>query len=389
MLSQETKLKILITTDLYTVTTNGVVTSVQNLFEELTANGHDVRILTISENLHSHKEGAVYYIRSVPLKGVYPDLRMPTSFRHKLIQEIIDWKPDVVHSQCEFFSFQFASRISRITGAPIVHTYHTLYEQYMTSYLIPSKRLGDYLVKMLSRRRLKRVSTLVAPTQKVENTLHSYGMHTPISVVPSGISLEQHFRRLPEEERNSRRRELGIDEDDLVLINLGRLGGEKNLGELLEFFAEARKKNDGLKFLIVGDGPAREDLQKQAKRLGISEYVIFTGMVPPSEVQNYYQLGDIFVSASTSETQGLTYIEAAANGLPLLCRQDDCLADVLEEGENGYEYTSAEEFLKAIDAMMDDRSWRAAAAHRSEEIAASLDKKAFGEAIENVYESVL
>ncbi len=389
MLSQENKLKILITTDLYTVTTNGVVTSVQNLFDELTASGHDVRILTISGDFHSHKEGSVYYIRSVPLKGVYPDLRMPTSFRHKLIQEIIDWKPDIVHSQCEFFSYQFASRISKITGAPIVHTYHTLYEQYMTSYLIPSKRLGDYLVKMLSRRRLKRVSTLVAPTQKVENTLQSYGMHSPISVVPSGISLEQHFRRLPEEERSRRRRELGIEEDDLVLINLGRLGGEKNLGELLEFFAEARKKTDGLKFLIVGDGPARENLQKQARALGIAKYVIFTGMVPPSEVQNYYQLGDIFVSASTSETQGLTYIEAAANGLPLLCRQDDCLADVLEEGENGYEYTSAEEFLEAIDTMMDDQNWRAAAARRSEEIAASFDKKAFGEAIENVYESVL
>lgn len=389
MLSQESKRKILITTDLYTVTTNGVVTSVQNLFDELTANGHDVRILTISNNLHSHKEGSVYYIRSVPLKGVYPDLRMPTSFRHKLIQEIIDWKPDIVHSQCEFFSYQFASRISRITGAPIVHTYHTLYEQYMTSYLIPSKRVGDYLVKMLSRRRLKRVSTLVAPTQKVENTLQGYGMQTPISVVPSGISLEQHFHRLPEQERISRRRELGIEEDDLVLINLGRLGGEKNLGELLTFFAEARKKNDGLKFLIVGDGPARQDLQKQAKQLEIGEYVIFTGMVPPDQVQNYYQLGDIFVSASTSETQGLTYIEAAANGLPLLCRQDDCLADVLEEGENGYEYTSAEEFLEAIDTMMDDRNWRAAAARRSEEIAAAFDKKAFGEAIESVYESVL
>lgn len=389
MLSQESKLKILITTDLYTVTTNGVVTSVQNLFDELTANGHDVRILTISADLHSHKEGAVYYIRSVPLKGVYPDLRMPTSFRHKLIQEIIDWKPDVVHSQCEFFSYQFAARISKITGAPIVHTYHTLYEQYMTSYLIPSKRLGDYLVKMLSKRRLKRVSTLVAPTQKVENTLQGYGMQAPISVVPSGISLEQHFRRLSEEARNARRQELGIREDDLVLINLGRLGGEKNLGELLEFFAEARKKNDALKFLIVGDGPAREDLQKQAKKLDIAEHVIFTGMVPPSEVQNYYQLGDIFVSASTSETQGLTYIEAAANGLPLLCRQDDCLADVLEEGGNGYEYTSAEEFLEAIDTMMADEDWRAAAAKRSEEIAASFDKKAFGEAIETVYESVL
>jgi len=389
MTSQETKRKILITTDLYTVSTNGVVTSVQNLFDELTAKGHDVRILTISDTLHSHKEGAVYYIRSVPLKAVYPDLRMPTSYRHRLIQEIIDWKPDVVHSQCEFFSYQFAARISRITGAPLVHTYHTLYEQYLTSYIIPSKRLGDYLAKVLSRGRLRRVDTLVAPTQKVENTLQNYGMRAPISVVPSGISLEQHHQRLPREERQKRRRALGIGDDDQVMINLGRLGGEKNLDELISLFAKARKQNECLKFLIVGDGPARADLEKLAKELGVQEHVIFTGMVPPAEVQNYYQLGDVFVSASTSETQGLTYIEAAANGLPLLCRQDDCLADVLQEGENGYEYTSAEEFLNAIDAVMEDKEWRAAAAKRSEEIAATFDKKNFGDAIEDVYESVL
>ena len=385
-----TKLKILITTDLFTTETNGVVTSVRNLFDQLTQMGHDVKILTISDSIHSHRDGAVYYIRSVPLKVVYPDLRMPTSYhRNKLIQEIIDWKPDIVHSQCEFFSFQFAARISRITGAPIVHTYHTLYEQYLTSYVIPSKRLGDYLAKVLSRQRLKRVSTLVAPTRKVENTLQGYGIQAPINVVPSGISLEQHHQRLSQEERLQRRRELGIRDDDQVLINLGRLGGEKNLGELIGLFAEARQTEPGLKFLIVGDGPARPALEQQAKELGVAQDVIFTGMVEPCQVQNYYQLGDVFVSASTSETQGLTYIEAAANGLPLLCRQDDCLDDVLEEGRNGYEYTNAEEFLHAIDAVIHDEKWRTDAARRSEEIAAAYDKKAFGEAMENIYESVL
>lgn len=389
MASQETKLKILITTDLFTTETNGVVTSVKNLFDQLTAKGHDVRILTISDSFHSHKEGAVYYVRSVPLKAVYPDLRMPTTYRSRLIQEIIDWKPDVVHSQCEFFSFQFAARISRITGAPIVHTYHTLYEQYLTSYVVPSKRLGEFVAKMFSRNRLRNVKTLVAPTLKVENALQGYGLHAPISVVPSGISLEQHHQRLSPEQRRQMRQSLGIGEVDRVMLNLGRLGGEKNLGELMELFAQARQHNDKLKFLIVGDGPAREDLQRQAQRLGVAEYVIFTGMVDPSQVQNYYQLGDIFVSASTSETQGLTYIEAAANGLPLLCRQDDCLADVLQEGQNGYEYTSAEEFLQAIDMAMHDTQWREAAARRSQEIAAAFDKKAFGEAIENIYESVL
>ena len=390
MSEQGSKLKILITTDLFTTETNGVVTSVRNLFNQLTEMGHDVKILTISDSIHSHRDGAVYYIRSVPLKVVYPDLRMPTSYhRNKLIQEIIDWKPDIVHSQCEFFSFQFAARISRITGAPIVHTYHTLYEQYLTSYVIPSKRLGDYLAKVLSRQRLKGVSTLVAPTRKVENTLQGYGIQAPINVVPSGISLEQHHQRLSAQERLKRRRELGIRDDDQVLINLGRLGGEKNLGELISLFAEARKTEPGLKFLIVGDGPARPALEQQAKELGVAQDVIFTGMVEPCQVQNYYQLGDVFVSASTSETQGLTYIEAAANGLPLLCRQDDCLNDVLEEGCNGYEYTNAEEFLHAIDAVSHDEKWRSDAARRSEEIAAAYDKKAFGEAMETIYESVL
>lgn len=245
------------------------------------------------------------------------------------------------------------------------------------------------MAKYLSRGRLRKVDTLVAPTQKVEATLHNYGMKAPISVVPSGISLEQHYQRLTHQQRQERRKALGLGEDDRVLINLGRLGGEKNLGELLELFAEARQKNDNLKFLIVGDGPAREKLELQAQKLGVEEHVIFTGMVPPGEVQYYYQLGDVFVSASTSETQGLTYIEAAANGLPLLCRQDDCLADVLQEGENGYEYTSAEEFLHAIDTVMEDPQWREAAARRSEQIAQSFDKRTFGEAMESIYESIL
>ena len=86
MAPQDTRLKVLITTDLYTTNTNGVVTSVQNLFDELTEKGHDVRILTISDSLHSHKDGAVYYIRSVPRGAVYPVLLSPTSDLTKLIQ---------------------------------------------------------------------------------------------------------------------------------------------------------------------------------------------------------------------------------------------------------------------------------------------------------------
>jgi len=380
-------LKILITTDLYAINTNGVVTSVKNLCEELIARGHDVRILTLSENKHSHKDDNIYYIRSMPI-GIYGNMRMPTSYRHRLIKELIDWKPDIIHSQCEFFSFQFARYISKKTNAPLVHTYHTMYEHYIT-YVFPSRRIGKKLLKLLSRKRLKRVECVVAPTQKVENALQSYGLKNDISVVPSGINLDQHHKRLSPQVRSEKRRTLGIEDHHTVLINLGRLGTEKNLNEMMDLFAKASIENDSLRFLIVGDGPAKDGLEKQAEALGVSDRVIFTGMVRPSEVQTYYQLGDVFVSASTSETQGLTYIEAAANGLPLLCKQDKCLDDVMQNGINGYDFTNEEEFFNGFHAMMEDPEWFNAAGKRSEEIAATFDKHAFGEAIEKIYKSLV
>lgn len=380
-------MKILITTDLFTVTTNGVVTSVKNLYEELDKRGHDVRILTLSEDIHSHREGHVYYIRSVPF-AVYPDIRMPIAFRHRLMKELIAWKPDIIHSQCEFFSFQFAEYISKETKAPIVHTYHTLYEQYI-QYVFPSRRIGRELIRTFSRKRLEGVSRIIAPTKKVENTLHSYGLINNMTIVPSGISLKQHQVRISEEFLKRKRRELNIDDDKVIMLNLGRLGTEKNLGELMDFFAKARKLCKNLVFMIVGGGPAKEGLENQAEEFGVSEYVIFTGMVEPSEVQNYYQMADVFVSASTSETQGLTYVEAAANGLPLLCREDLCLQDVLKKGENGFAYNNEEEFLSAIKIISENKEWRKNAAEVSREIAADFDKTKFGAAIEKVYKSVI
>ncbi len=380
-------MKILITTDLYTTKTNGVVTSVRNLTEELEKKGHEVRIISVSRKMRSYREGNVYYIKSLPLGAVYPDVRMPVSYRNKYLRELIRWKPDVIHSQCEYFSYQFAGYISRKTGAPIVHTYHTLYEQYVT-YVIPSKRIGAYLVAKMSKLRLRNTDAIVAPTRKVEGVLKNYGVENPIYVVPSGIALDQHKQRITPEERQEGRAALGIPEDHTVLINLGRLGTEKNLPELIELFSVAKKHHEKLTLLIVGDGPAREELEKQAAETGLADSIIFTGMVAPEDVHKYYQLGDVFVSASTSETQGLTYVEAAANGLPLLCRRDPCLDGVLVEGDNGYGYEAEAEFCEIIDTILQNPGWCQAAGAESARIADSFDKKNFADSIESLYETV-
>ena len=179
---------------------------------------------------------------------IYPDIRMPVSYRNYLISEIVEWKPDVIHSQCEFFSFQFARHISKRTRTPLLHTYHTLYEQYV-NYVIPNKHLGCRAVCVIKKR------------------------------------LEQHERKLTQEERMCRRRILGIPDDNQVILSLGRLGIEKNLEELLTLFAQELTYNQKLTFLIVGDGPDRARLESLTAKLRFADQVIFTGMVSPSEVQ--------------------------------------------------------------------------------------------------------
>ena len=130
-------MKVLITTDWYRPAVNGVVTSVRNLAEGLSALGHEVRILTLSGSIRSYREGNVTFIGSVSVGMVYPNARLRTARGEALVQELADWKPDIVHSQCEFSTFSFAKRITAACGCPLVHTYHTVYEDF-THYFPPT-----------------------------------------------------------------------------------------------------------------------------------------------------------------------------------------------------------------------------------------------------------
>lgn len=380
-------MKILITTDLYKPQVNGVVTSVLNLVDELTKNGHEVKILTVSTYTKSYKEGNVYYIKSLPIK-IYPDVRMPFSYHNRYINELIDWQPDVIHSQCEFFSFQFAKHISDKTGAPIIHTYHTLYEQY-AGYVLKSQRLSNKMIALLSRERLKNVETVIAPTAKVSNSLNFYGLKNHIEIIPTGIELNKHNSTpLSEEKKIAMKEELNIPIDNHILVYVGRIGTEKNIQEIIYNFEELLHYECDITLVIVGDGPAREDLEQLTYSLDISEHVVFTGMVDSSKVSDYYKLGDIFVCASTSETQGLTYIEAVANGTPLVCRKDPCLDNVIFDGQNGYQYTNTNQFVEQVEGILSNPSWRKGALEFNRKIVDSFSKEHFAESINHVYSQV-
>ncbi len=378
-------MKVLITSDWYKPVINGVVTSVINLANGLEEKGHEVRIVTLSNNMRSHVDGNVTYIGSVSAGKIYPNARIRVSLSRKLINELIEWKPDIIHSQCEFSTFIIAKYIARKCDAPIVHTYHTVYEDF-THYFSPSRRVGRYMVSLFSRKLLTRTDAVVAPTDKVKELLESYGVKEPIYTAPSGLELKEIYSAIEESDRDALRTELGIQKDESVLVYLGRIAKEKNIEEILDMLNTV----EGPRLLIVGDGPYRHHVEEKVKKLKLEDRVIFTGMVSPEEVAKYYRVGDVFVSASQSETQGLTYIEAMACGLPILCKEDACLDEVVDNGVNGFTYSTQEEFEKELKKLLEDEAYREKMGENAADtIRKYYSTEAFAENAEHIYTDVL
>ncbi len=376
-------MKILITSDWYAPAVNGVVASVSVLRRALTARGHEVRVLTLSRTPRSYEEDGVSYFGSLPAGLIYPGARLRAAPAQRLLDEVLRWGPDIVHSQCEFSTFPLARRVSAELGIPLVHTWHTVYENY-THYFSPSVQWGRRAVALFSRHIAARADALIAPTEKVASMLRGYRVAAPVYVVPSGIDLSRF--QAPAAHPTALRERWGIPAGNKVLLSLGRLAAEKNLSELLEAMEACRRLPVTL--LIAGGGPYRGELERQARRLGLAGRAIFTGMVPPEETADYYHMADLFVCASTSETQGLTYIEALASGLPVLCRADPCLAGVVRDGANGWQYESRDEFAAYVERFLADPGLAARMGAAARASAALFGADAFGGAVEAVYEAL-
>lgn len=380
-------MKILLTSDLFAPSVNGVVVSFMNLYNELKNMGHDVRILTLSKEDNSYVEGDVYFIRSFGLK-IYPHVRGTLAFNTRILNKIIDWKPDIIHSQCEFFTYGFAYRIARKVNCPLVHTYHTLYEYY-TKYLLPIEGLSHSLVSNVMRHRLRNADLIIAPTDKVKRTLDSYELNEKIIIIPTGINLDKYDHPISQEEKNSLKESLSIPLENKLLINLGRVAEEKNLKELLIAFKKLEERNKNVSFMIVGDGPYMKELKEEIHTLNLEDKVKLTGMIKPDYVARYYQTADIFVSASVSETQGLTYIEALANSLPEIARRDDCLEGVLIHDYNGYIYDTIDQFVDYAEKLINSEEKLKEFSKNANEVSKLYSTKNFGKNVFAAYKEVL
>ena len=376
-------MKILITTDTYRPTINGVVTSIESLKKALDRLGHDVRILTFSDSFNSKQEDDIYYMGSLGAGKFYPDARMNKLFYNRFYEDIMDWNPDIVHSQTEFTMFIQAKKIAKDLDIPLLHTYHTVYEDY-THYFSLNKKIGKELAKQFTKQIIKMTDGVVVPTNKIYNLLTEYNIQEDIYVAPTGINVQ----KLSECDDFDIRSGYKIPEDKHIVLFLGRIGKEKNITEILQYLENIDR--DDIVFIIAGAGPFLSELKDICSNSIIRDRLIFTGMIDSSKVGNFYSQSDVFVSASTSETQGLTFIESMACSTPIICRRDDCLDGVLIDGKTGFGYDTEEEFIEYLNKVLDNEELRDEMGKNCKQLVdENYTEDSFANKIEQIYTKVI
>lgn len=331
-------------TDSYFPQLSGVATSIKTLKDALEKQGHNVFIFTTTDP-HIKKgvvEANIFRFSSVPFIS-FTDRRVAFRGFFEATKVAREVKLDIVHTQTEFALGLIGKYVAHQLKIPAIHTYHTMYEDYL-HYVLNGHLLRPYHVKQFTNVYLKNMDGVIAPSKRVEALLKRYRVDIPMRVIPTGVDVNS----LNKAANIDMRQELGIPADAPVLLTLSRVAEEKKIDRILNAMPEIIDEFPETRLVIAGDGPDMEILQEQVERLTLEDNVIFTGDVPHDDVGSYYKMADLFVSASDTETQGLTYIEALASGTKCVVYDTDYTEHVFDDDEFGKVFNGPGEMLSEI-----------------------------------------
>lgn len=349
-------MKIVIFTDTYPPEINGVATSCRNLYRTLTEHGQQVKVVTTNPwNEELFEDGDIIRLPGIEMKKLY-GYRAASPFNAHAMRMIEEFKPDVIHSQHDAGVGQFGFIAAARLKVPVVYTFHTMYEDY-TYYATKGffDRAAKGIVRKYIHYKSKTADEFICPSNKIKEYMRSIGIDSHVSVIPTGIDFSAFDKRKVDKKLvASIKKQYGIPEDVYVILSLGRVAKEKSIDICLRGYAKflETKPSKDTRFVIVGGGPALNELKKLSSSLGIEDKVVFVGPVNPDTVPIYYQLGDCFVSASITETQGLTFMEAMASSVILMARYDDTLTGTIKDGSNGFFFLDEDDFAKKLPAIV-------------------------------------
>lgn len=317
-------MRIGMVTACYKPVINGVTRMVSLYKQFLEAEGHEVYVFTLGEPDPAGDEFRVIRSSAVPLgeSGYYVSVGYNSEAR-ELIQEM-----DIIHCHHLFMSVELAHRYAR---CPIVYTNHTRYDLYTGTYSALPQPTADALMRRIWPEFTDFADVVITPSESVKQVMLDFGVRRPIEVIENGVDLRP-FQSPPNPLTKT---DLGIPEESVLLVYVGRLSMEKNLPRLLEQFAIAQDIAPHLHLLLIGGGPIEDDLPHLAQKLKIEACVHFAGPIGYEIVANYLAAADLFVTASESEVHPLTVIEAMSAGLPIVAPASPGIVDTVTSGASG------------------------------------------------------
>lgn len=335
-------------TDTYFPQVSGVATSIKTLKTALEKQGHQVFIFTTTDrDVNRYEDWQIIRIPSVPFFA-FKDRRVAYAGFREALKIAKRYHLDIIHTQTEFSLGILGKYIGHELKIPVVHTYHTQYEDY-TRYIAKGRLIKPGMVKYIVRNFLAEVDGVICPSQIVLDLLNNYKIDAPKRIIPTGIELSKFERpEIQAQDLADLRAQLEILPQEVMLLSLSRVSYEKNIQAVVRALPAILAQAPQVKLVIAGDGPYLADLRSLVADLGLEEQVIMTGMVPPSDVALYYKAADFFISASTSETQGLTYIESLASGTPIIAQTNPYLAQLISAESFGRLYETEADLAATV-----------------------------------------
>lgn len=387
-------MKIGIFTDAYEPHISGVTTSIKMLKTALEKMHHEVYIVTA--NLDNNKfiydkKNKIIFLPGIKT-GIY-ETKLTGIYSKKAMKIIKEWNLDVIHSQTEFGVGYFSRIVAKKLSLPIVHTYHTLYEDYV-HYVTHghfdnfAKKLAIKITKYYCE---KRCDELIVPTDKIKDLfINKYNIIKQVNVIPTGIDIDK-FKITPTMKKNIQtiKNKYKIKDTDFVIGSVGRIAPEKSFDKLLYNIKDMIKVNTNIKVLLVGGGPDLDNLKELTKKLNLENYVIFTDKIDYDLVPTYFNIFNVVVSFSKTETQGLTIIEGLAASKPTLCIEDDSFRAMIEPNYNGYLFKNDTEFKDYIFKLMNDQKLYKDMATNARNSTYKYSKEVFAADILKVYHKAI
>jgi glycosyltransferase involved in cell wall biosynthesis len=340
-------MKICMMTNTYLPHVGGVARSVSTFAEEYQRQGHEVLVVAPEFDGKPLPAAAERIVERIPslknLNGSEFSVRLPLAAA--LSDRIEAFQADIMHAHHPFLLGDTALRIAMNKNVPIVFTHHTRYEDY-THYVPFSDTLKEVAIEVPTHF-ANLCDGIVAPSESLARTIRRRGVTTPMTVIPTGIDV----KAFASADGTAFRKKLNIPADATVIGHVGRLALEKNLGYLAEGVALYLKAEPGARFLVVGDGPWRDQLKEVFEKHGVADRLILAGKRTGKPLREAYRAMDVFAFASQSETQGMVVAEAMAAGLPVVALNASGVREVVRDGDNGFLLPAdapADEFARAL-----------------------------------------